>query len=224
MAVEEHVRRTGLGLTTVEAPVAINYQRSTIISDEISQWIKEGRVFSTIEGALTTPVVNAATDLVRQQPNLMVRVPAAVVIVPLLAIWTPEATTAVVQMLVSVCSNDPGVTNMTQTTPVNVNTRYALNNSAVTSYITPTGNTGTAPAGVADLYREYHQADRDAITGAPTPPMIYNPRQGLGQEAAIGNNINTQAWLIYCVAGTTGTNTGFIQAHWAEFTYDEYYS
>ena len=219
----EHVLRTGAGITTTDATVAITYQRTTVISDEVSQWIKEGRVFSAIEGALTTPVVNAATDLVRQQPNMLIRVPATVVIVPLIAYWVPEATTAVAQMLVSVCSNDPGVTNLTAIAPVNVNTRYALNNSMVTAYITPTGNSGTAPTNVADLYREYHQADRDAITGAPTPPMIYNPRTGHGQEAVVGNNITTQAFMVYAVAGTTGTNTGYVYAAWAEFTYDEYY-
>ena len=224
MAVE-HVYRNGGGITTSEATVALTYQRTTIISDEVSQWVKEGRVFQGFEGVLTTPVAGAATDLVRQQPNLMVRVPAGVVIVPLLAIWTPEATTAVAQMLVSVCNNDPGVANATAITPVNVNTRVALSkNSSCTCYGTNVGNSGTAPTGVADLYREYHQADRDAITGAPTPPLIYNPRIGHGQEAVIGNNTTVNAWLVYGLAGTTGTNTGFFIITWAEFTYDEYYS
>src|SRR5262245_12573702 len=125
----QQVIRNGGGLTSIESTIAVNYQRSTYISDEVSQWIKEGRVFSAIEGALTTPVTNAATDLVRQQPNMLIRVPATVVIVPLIAYWVPEATTAVAQMLVSCCANDPGVANLTQVTPVNVNTRYALNNS-----------------------------------------------------------------------------------------------
>lgn len=219
----EHVYRTGAGITANEAPVAINYQRSTIVSDEVGQWVKEGRVFHGYEGVLTTPGTIASTNLVRQEPQLMVRVPAGVVIVPLMALWTPEATTAITQMLVSCCNNDPGVANMTAITPINVNTRYAANNSAVTCYGTNAGATGTAPTGVADLYREYHQADRDAITGAPTPPLIYNPRVGHGQECVIGNNTNVQALLIYGVSGTTGTNSGFYIATWAEFTYDEYY-
>ncbi len=223
MAVE-HVIRNGAGLTSTDSTVAVTAQRTTIISDEVSQWVKEGRVFMCIEGALTTPVTNAATDLVRQSPNIMIRVPATVVIVPLFVSWTPEATTAVAQMLVSCCNNDPGTTNVTQFTPVNANTRFALNTSKVTAWITPTTTTGTAPTGVADLYREYHQADRDAITGAPTPPLIYNPRMGHGQECAIGNNIAINAFLCYGVSGTTGTNTGFMIATWAEFTYDEYYA
>ena len=220
----EHVYRNGAGITTVDATVAINYQRSTIVSDEVSQWIKEGRVFHGFEGALTTPGTIAATDLVRQQPQLMVRVPAGIVIVPLMVIWTPEATTAISQMLVSSCNNDPGVATRTAVTPVNVNTRFAGNSSAVTCYGTDAGASGTAPTGVADLYREYHQADRDAITTtSPTPALIYNPREGHGQECAIGSENNIHAFLIYGVSGTTGTNTGYFIATWAEFTYDEYY-
>ena len=220
----EQLLRTGSGLSTVNARAAVNYQRSVIVSDEERQWIKEGRVFHGFEGVLTTPGTIAATDLVRQQPQLMIRVPATVVIVPLSVIWVPEATTAISQMLVSCCNNDPGVANMTAVTPVNVNTRFAANSSAVTCYGTSAGNTGTAPAGVADLYREYHQADRDAITGSPTPSLIYNPSAGKGQECAIGNDVGVNALLIYGVSGTTGTNTGFFIATWAEFTFDEWYS
>ena len=219
----EHVYRTGAGIATAEATVAINYQRSTIVSDEERQWIKEGRVFHGFEGVLTTPVAGAAADLVRQTPNMLVRVPAGIVIVPLSVIWVPEATTAVAQMLISSCNNDPGIANMVAITPVNVNTRFAANNSAVTCYGTNTGATGTAPTGVADLYREYHQADRDAITGAPTPPLIYNPKSGMGQECVIGNNTSIQAFLVYGLTGTTGTNTNWFIVTWAEFTYDEYY-
>lgn len=219
----EHVYRKGSGITTSEATVAINYQRSTLIAEEEAQWIKEGRVFSAIEGVLTTPVAGAAADLVRQTPNFLVRVPASIVIVPLTVIWVPEATTAVAQMLISSCNNDPGVANMVAVTPVNVNTRFAATNSQVLAYGTNTGATGTAPTGVADLYREYHQADRDAITGAPTPPLIYSPKSGNGQECVIGDNISVQALLVYGLTGTTGTNTNFFIVTWAEFTYDEYY-
>lgn len=220
----EHVLRTGAGITTSEATVAVNYQRSTIICDEVSQWIKEGRVFHGFEGVLTTPGTIAGTDLVRQAPQLMVRVPASIVIVPLMVIWVPVATTAVSQLLVSSCNNDPGVANATAITPVNVNTRFAgVTSSSCTCYGTRAGNSGTAPTGVADLYREYHQADRDAITGAPTPSLIYNPRDGFGQECVIGDNTSVQALLIHAVSGTTGTNTAFLIATWAEFTYDEYY-
>ena len=219
----EHVLRTGAGITTDEATVAITYQRTTVICDEVSQWVKEGRVFEAGAGVLTTPEAQGVETITRQEPQLMIRVPASIVVVPLMVIWTPEATTAVLEMLVSCCNNDPGVSNRTATTPVNVNTRYAVNNSAVNVYITDTDASGTAPTGVADLYREYHQADRDAITGAPTPPLIYNPRTGHGQECVIGNNSTTQAFLVHAVDGAVTTNTGFIIATWAEFTYDEYY-
>ena len=221
----EHVLRTGAGITTTDATVAINYQRSTIVCDEVGQWIKEGRVFQGYDGVLTTPVADGVEELVRQEPQLMVRVPANVVIVPLMALWTPEATLAISQMLISCCNNDPGVTARTAITPVNVNTRYAATNSAVTCYGTNTDASGTAPTGVADLYREYHQADRDAITGSPTPALIYNPRVGHGQECVIGNNTSVQAFMVHVQGGATdATKTHFIIATWAEFTYDEYYS
>ena len=220
----EHVYRNGAGITANEATAAINYQRSTIISDEVRQWIKEGRVFQGGSGVLTTPVADGVEDLTRQEPQFMVRVPAGVVIVPLMVLWTPEATLAIAQMLISTCSNDPGVANRTAVTPVNVNTRFATNNSTVNAYGTNTDASGTAPTQVCDLYREYHQADRDAITGAPTPPLIYNPREGHGQECVIGNGINVQSFLVHVQGGATNaTKTGFIITTWAEFTYDEYY-
>jgi hypothetical protein len=74
---------------------------------------------------------------------------------------------------------------------------------------------------VVDLFRGYNQADWDAITGAPTPPIVYNPRFGLGQECAIGNGTAVNAFLAYYVNNTSGTFFGIFT--WAEFTYAEYY-
>ena len=125
------------------------------------------------------------------------------------------------EVLVSACNNDPGVANMTAVTPVNVNTRFSLIASQVLAYGTNVGATGTAPTGVVDLFREYNQADWDAITGAPTPPIIYNPRKGLGQECAIGNGSAINAFLAYFVTATS--STWFSIFTWAEFTYAEYY-
>jgi hypothetical protein len=198
--------------------------RSLYISDEVSQWVKEGRVYQGLEGALTTPATFAPADLVRQSPAFMLRVPAGIVVIPLMSIVCMEATTAVLQMLVSCCNNDPGVASMTALTPVNVNTRYSDVGSSCTAYATNAGNTGAVPTGVADLYREYHQADRDAITTtSPGASMIYNPRAGLGQECVIGNNSTVQAWLVYYLAGTASASTGFSIQTWAEFTYSEFY-
>ncbi len=219
----EHELRNASGMTNSQLPKAISQQRSTIVSDEVRQWIKEGRVFQGFEGVLTTPATFAPADLVRQSPQFMIRVPAGIVIIPLMSQMAFEATTAILQVLVSCCNNDPGVANMTAITPVNVNTRFASVNSQVTAYGTNAGNTGTAPTGVADLYREYHQADCDAITGAPTPPLLYSPRMGRGQECVIGNNANVQAYLFYALAGVLSASTGFSIHTWAEFTYDEYY-
>ena len=105
-------------------------------------------------------------------------------------------------------------------TPVNVNTRFG-GLSSVNAYNAGTGATGTAPTGVSDLFRHYQQVDNDAITGAPTPPIIYNPRKGLGQECIIGSEGAINAFLAYYVNGTS--STGFSIFTWAEFTYAEFY-
>ena len=222
MATENELRNAA-GMTGADATRAITQLRSTIVSDEVRQWIKEGRVFQGFEGVLTDPKQFVPTNLVRQSPQFMVRVPAGIVIIPLMSMMAFEATTAVLQVLVSCCNNDPDVNNMTAITPVNVNTRFSNVNSQCTAYGTNAGNTGTAPAGVADLYREYHQADRDAIVGAPTPSLTYNPRDGHGQECVIGDDSNVNAYLFYALAGTAGASTGFSIHTWAEFAYAEYY-
>lgn len=194
-------------------------------TEQIYQWNKEGRVYHGFGGTLTTPETGAAADLVRQTPNFFIRVPAGVVIVPLFSQYVPEATTAVLQMLVSACNNDIGTTTSVALTPVNHNTRYASVSSKVLAYATNTGATGTAPTGVVDYYREYHQADRDAITTtSPVYPMTYNPLRGLGSWAVIGSENNIHCYLFYALAGTTGTNTGFHLHSWAEFTYTEFYA
>ena len=226
MTATEHEIRNAAGLSGDVRTAAVNTQHSTIIGDEVRQWIKEGRVFSAMDGTLTTPATWTATDLVRQTPNVMIRVPAGMVIVPLMVSATPEATgAAVFQMLISACNNDPGTSNMTAaaagSTVVNVNTRFAGVSPQALAYITGAGATGTAPTGVVDLCREYQQVDNDAITGAPTPPRMYNPRKGIGQECAIGSLGAVNAFLVYCINATS--STGFIIATWAEFTYDEYY-
>ena len=222
MATEFELRNAS-GMTNDQATAAVTQLRTVTVSDEVRQWIKEGRVFQGFEGVLTTPATFAPADLVRQSPQFMVRVPAGIVIIPLMSQMAFEATTAVLQVLVSCCNNDPGVANMTAITPVNVNTRYSDIGSQCTAYGTNAGDSGTAPTGVADLYREYHQADHDAIAGAPTPTLTYCPRAGLGQECVIGDNANVQAYLYYALAGTASASTGFSIHTWAEFTYAEYY-
>ena len=226
MTATEHEIRNSAGMSGDVREAAINTGHSLIVQDEVRQWIKEGRVFSILDGTLTSPATWTAVDLVRQTPNVMIRVPAGRVIVPLFVSATPEATgAAVFQMLISACNNDPGTSNMTAaaagSTVVNVNTRFAAVSPQSSCYITGTGATGTAPTGVVDLFREYQQVDNDAITGAPTPPRIYNPRRGWGQECAIGSLSAVNAFLVYAVNATS--STGFIIATFAEFSYDEYY-
>ena len=189
----------------------------------VIQWTKEGRVFHGFTGTLDTPEALTATALVRQSPTFYIRVPAGVVIIPITSLMVPEATgAAVCQLLVSTCDNDIGTGNHTALTPVNVNTRYAGVRSKVLAYGTEAGNTGTAPTNVADLWRQYGQADFDAITGAPTPPFIYAPFAGEGAFAAIGSSSNVNCYMVYCSVGTS--STWFTLHTWAEFTYDEFYA
>ena len=221
VAVENEIRNAG-GLTGNARTAAVNNQQSLIIGDEVRQWIKEGRVFQAGSGVLTTPETATAVDLVRQTPNFMIRVPAGRVIIPLFGMMTPEATgAAVLQVLISACNNDPGTDNSVATTPVNVNTRFSGAGSSVKAFKTITGATGTAPTGVVDLFRHYQQVDNDAITAAPTPPIIYNPRHGLGQECVIGNDSSFNAFLTYFI--NASSSTWFSIWTWAEFSYAEYY-
>lgn len=189
----------------------------------VLQWTKEGRVFSAGGGALTTPEANWATDLVRQTPIFYVRVPAGTVIVPILSTVTPEATgAAVLQVLVSSANNDIGVSNAVAATPVNMNSRYATTSSRVIPYATVTGATGTAPTGVVDAWRWYQQVDNDAITGAPTPPITYDPFNGKGAPLIVGQHSAINTYMFYFANGTS--STGFHIHQWAEFTYDEFYA
>ena len=189
----------------------------------VLQWTKEGKVFQGFGGVLTTPEANWATDLVRQTPIFYILVPAGTVIVPLMACIAPEATgAAVAQVLVSTADNSIGTSNAVKLTPVNANSRYAAKSSAVSAYATVTGATGTAPTNVADVWREYHQADRDAITGAPTPSILYNPAFGIGAWCVVGTNSNINTYMVYYANGTS--STGFHIHTWAEFTYEEFYA
>ena len=193
------------------------------VKKNLLQWTKEGRVYHGFGGALTTPEANWATDLVRQTPIFYIRVPAGVVIVPIMSLVAPEATgAAVLQVLVSTANNDIGTSNAVALTPVNVNTRYATVSSKVTAYATVTGSTGTAPTGVADHYRVYQQVDNDAITGAPTPPIIYDPFNGRGTPCVIGANSAVHSYMFYFANGTS--STGFHIHTWVEFTYEEFYA
>lgn len=195
----------------------------TLDPAQVIQWTKEGRVYHAFTGTLTTPEAAGATTLVRQTPIFFIRVPAGVVIVPIMSEFVPEATGgAVMEVLVSSCNNDIGTSNSTAVLPVCQNTRYATVQSKVLAYGTNTNATGTAPTGVADLYRAYNQADWDAITGAPTPPILYAPFSGRGAPAVIGSSSNVNCYLTYAVVGTS--STWFTLHSWAEFTYDEFYA
>lgn len=189
-------------------------------------WVKQGRVFHATHGALTTPVA-FQTDLVRQTPDLMVRVPSGIVIVPLRVSVAAEGTSVagVWQCLISACNNDPGIANVTAFIPVNVNSRYSTTGSKVTAYITATGDTGTAPTGVSDLFRAYVQPRIDNVgTGsAPFEQVVYAPLWGYGAPSVVGSDTSTNAFMVYVGSGAT-TPTGYILAAWAEFTYAEFYA
>ncbi len=191
----------------------------------VAQWVKDGRVYHGFGGVLTTPETQPATDLVYQQPTFFLRVPAGVVVVPIMSQVAFEATTAVLQVLVASCRNDIGVATSVALTPINQNSNFATVASKVSAYATNTGATGTDPLGRADLYREYHQADRDAITTtSPVYPITYSPLNGVGTPAAIGMENNINCYLFYAVAGTAGASTCFHIHSWAEFTYEEFYA
>ena len=196
--------------------------QNLITSDEELLWNIQGRIFYAESGALTTPETVTATALVRQQPQIYLRVPASVVVIPLMACVTFEATGAAVnEVLVSAYNNDIGTGNSAAFTSVNVNTRYANNTAKALARITVTGNTGTAGTGVSDLFRSYIQADQDAITGAPTPPIVYQPSRGLGQRCVVGGADTIHTWAVHLANGTS--STAFVIVTWAEFTWAEIY-
>jgi len=211
----------------VVAPGGVAIPRTTLLqnlitSDEELLWNIQGRIFYAESGALTTPETVTATALVRQQPQIYVRVPKSVVIIPLMACITFEATGAAAnEALVSAYNNDIGTSNAVAFTSVCTNTRYGTKTSSVNAYITVTGSTGTAPTGVVDLWRHYQQVDHDAITGAPTPPLVYQPSRGQGQRAVVGSADTVNTWAVHLANGTS--STAFVIATWAEFTYAEIY-
>ena len=115
------------------------------------QWVKEGRVFQARHGELTTPAA-FRTDIVRQTPDLMVRVPPGTVIVPLRVIVATEATGGTVfQCGISAADNDPGTSNSTAFAPVNQNSRFAAKGSQVTCRITASGRWGKGKRNVIVL-------------------------------------------------------------------------
>src|SRR3990167_1850751 len=223
MANVEFEVRGASGMSGDVRTAAVNRQRSVVTSDEVRQWNKEGRIYNAIDGVLTTPATWTAIDLVRQTPNVMIRVPAGMVVIPLFVNIAPEATgAAVLQVLISTCNNDPGTSNMTAATPICTNTRFAAIASRVNAYITGVGATGTAPTNVVDLFRHYQQVDNDAITGAPTPPIIYDPAKGMGEWCVVGQHSAINCYMFYFANGTS--STGFHIHTWAEFSYDEFYA
>jgi len=186
------------------------------------QWVKEGRVFHATHGALTTPA-DFETDLVVTTPDMVVRVPGGIVIVPLRVTVETEATgAAVFQCLIRACDNDPGTANRTAFTPVNTNTRYGGVGSKCTAHVTSTGAC-TTPTNTCDLARAYVAPDIDAMAESATfEQVVYAPLQGKGIPAVIGSSATTHGLLVYAGNGTSAT--GYIEAYWAEFTYDEFYA
>lgn len=184
------------------------------------QWVKEGRVFQTAHGALTTPQA-FETDLVVTTPDFLVTVPAGIVIVPLRITVETEATTNVFQCLIRCADNDVGLSGSTEVYPVNVNTRYAAMRPKCRAGILSAG-AHTTPTNTADLHRVYVKPDIDAITGSATfTQVVYAPLHGKGIPTVIGSNGSVNSLLVY-VGESTGT--GYIEGAWAEFTYDEFYA
>ena len=133
-----------------------------------------------------------------------------------------DETRTSIQVLASTANNDIGTSNAVELTSVNVNSRYATVGSSVDAYATVTGATGTAPTGVADVFRHYQQVDHDAITGAPTPPIVYDPAKGIGEWCVVGQHSAVNCYMFYYANGTS--STGFHIHTWAEFSYDEFYA
>ena len=185
-------------------------------------WVAEGRVFESRHGELSTDVA-FETDLVMQTYDLAVRVPAGTVIVPLRVQVAVETKSAeVFQCIVTTSDNDPGITNHSKFTPLNLNTRYINNSSACTSYITATGSSGTAPTNIAELHRVYVQANIQAINESATfDQVVYSPLHGKGLVGIVGSDTEATAFMVQAGGGTV---LGYIIAAWAEFTYDEFYA
>lgn len=196
-----------------------NLRQELVTSPDIFQWLKEGRIFTGQAGALSTAETITATAIIRQQPDLMLRVPAGTVIIPIMVQIAVATSVGLVQAAVSSCNNDPGTSNVTAITPVNLNSRYATKVSAVTAYKTATGATGTAPTNVADIYR-WASVDPDSVASNGNP-FTYAPFAGLGSPCVVGDGSAMNAFMVYIGAGTSGT--AWIVGVWAEFTYAEYY-
>lgn len=196
-----------------------NLRQELVTSPDVFQWLKEGRIFTTEAGALSTAETITATAIIRQQPDLLIRVPKGVVIIPLMAQVSFATSVGLAQVAVSTCDNDPGTSNVTATTPVNQNTRYGAKVSSVLTYKTATGATGTAPTNVADVFR-FASADPDSAA-ANTNPLTYSPYAGIGAPTLVGDGANVNAFMVYVSTGTSGTC--WIVASWAEFTYAEVY-
>ena len=186
------------------------------------QWVKEGRVFQTAHGALTTPAA-FEVDLVVTTPDFLITVPAGTVIVPIrLTIETEATGAAVFQALLRTADNDVAVTNSTEVYPVNVNTRFATVRSKCRAAITSTG-AHTTPTNSADLLRVYVQPDIDAITGSATfTQVVYAPLQGKGIPCVVGGSGATHSF--FALIGNGTSSTGYVECAWAEFTYDEFYA
>ncbi len=188
------------------------------------QWVKEGRVYHARHGELSTPQA-FETDIVLKTPDMFIKVPSGIVIVPLRVQVVTEVTgAAIFQCVISTSTTDPGtVSNHSPFTPVAQNTKFSTRGSKVTVYYlaTSTGVSATL-LNIVDLHRVYVPADIDAINeNATFEQVVYDPLRGRGLPTVIGDNKTTNDFLVYVGNGTS--STGYILTSWAEWEYDEFY-
>lgn len=220
MAIEFEIRNAG-GRTSTLLPASVDYSGVQFTNSAVLQWQKEGRVFGAQHGLLTTGGTVTATSIVRQQPDFLIRVPVNTVIVPVFVQVYFEATGGVLaEIEVGTSNNDPGTSNITQVTPVNANPKYGSRQSAVTTFKTATGATGTAPTNVSILLRGGSPIDLDSVA-SESAQFVYAPFNGQGVPTFVGGADAIHAFYVWEACGTSGAS--YITALWAEFTHAEVY-
>jgi hypothetical protein len=185
-------------------------------------WIQalvfEGKVFGVQAGSITTPIAgHAAIDA--DQPEIAVRVPSGLAVLPLsarMAMETGATTLAQGGMMVAVSNIDVGAGTSTSATPfnLNMNTPAATSCTAAVAY---TGN-GTDPltaGNFLELARVSAVIDADAATSGIIPPVLH--WSALNDIAPLITQIGS--FLGY---GEAAANTVYATLLWAEFDHSDF--
>lgn len=222
MAVEMEVRNAS-GMTGSLATAGINLQRSQIVTPELLQWVKEGRVFTLNVGTLTAEATFAGTTYATLRPNAAIRVPASIVVIPISVQVCLHATGgALFEGGVRICKNDVGAGTSTAATfgtdLGNNNTDSSKSPSAVVAY-TYSADCSALTNG-AELWRWSQGIDSDSASYPSFEGAVYSPFQGRGPFAQVGGR-SAGSFLVNVANATS--STGFITVTWAEFTAVEWY-